>query len=91
VIIRRPNQDRGNESESTPALFFFRRVSLMQALRRLGLKGTQMAAVQCNTIRLELLYVGTHVEITVRKVWLFFADGYPYGDPFYQAVKTLES
>ena len=40
---------------------------LMQALRRLGLKGTQMPTAQCNTIRLKLLKIGAQVKITVRR------------------------
>jgi hypothetical protein len=38
---------------------------LLQALRRLGLQGTQMAAAQCNTSRLKLLKMGAQIKITV--------------------------
>jgi hypothetical protein len=62
---------------------------LMQALRRLGLRGTQMAAAQCNTIRLKLLKVGAQVKITVRKVWISLAGGYPYRDLFLQVYRNL--
>ena len=64
---------------------------LMQALRRLGLRGTQMAAAQCNTIRLKLLKVGAHVKITVRKVWISLAGGYPYADLFHQVYRNLRA
>jgi len=64
---------------------------LMQALRRLGLKGTQMAAAQCNTIRLKLLKVGAQVKITVRKVWICLAGGYPYADLFYQIFRNIQA
>ncbi len=64
---------------------------LMQALRRLGLRGTQMAAAQCNTIRLKLLKVGAQVKITVRKVWISLAGGYPYVDLFYQVFSNLQT
>ncbi len=63
---------------------------LMQALRRLGLKGTQMATAQCNTIRLKLLKVGAQVKITVRKIWVSLAGGYPYADLFYQVLKNIQ-
>jgi len=63
---------------------------LMQALRRLGLKSTQMAAAQCNTIRLKLLKVGAQVKITVRKVWISLAGGYPYTDLFYQVFRNIQ-
>jgi len=41
---------------------------LMQALRRLGLRGTQMATAQCNTIRLKLLKVGAQVKVRCASV-----------------------
>jgi hypothetical protein len=41
---------------------------LLEALRRLGLAGTELAAAQCQTIRLKLLKVGALVRVTVRKV-----------------------
>jgi hypothetical protein len=64
---------------------------LMQALRRLGLQGTQMATAQCNTIRLKLLKVGAQVKVTVRKVWVSLAGGYPYADLFYQVFRNLQA
>ena len=64
---------------------------LMQALRRLGLRGTQMATAQCNTIRLKLLKVGAQVKVTVRKVWISLAGGYPYVDIFYQVFRNLKA
>ena len=64
---------------------------LMQALRRLGLKGTQMATAQCNTIRLKLLKVGAQVKITVRKIWVSLAGGYPYADLFYQVFRNIQA
>jgi hypothetical protein len=64
---------------------------LMQALRRLGLRGTQMAAAQCNTIRLKLLKIGAQIKITVRKVWVSLASGYPYTELFHQVYRNLQS
>jgi hypothetical protein len=64
---------------------------LMQALRRLGLRGTQMATAQCNTIRLKLLKVGAQVKVTVRKVWVSLAGGYPYVDLFYRVFRNLQA
>jgi hypothetical protein len=64
---------------------------LMQALRRLGLMGTQMATAQCNTIRLKLLKVGAQVKITVRKIWISLAGGYPYADLFYQVFRNIQA
>jgi hypothetical protein len=64
---------------------------LMQALRRLGLKGTRMAKAQCNTIRLKLLKIGAQVKISIRKVWVSLASGYPYLDLFHQVYRNLRA
>lgn len=63
---------------------------LMHALRRLGLGGTQMAKAQCNTIRLKLLKIGAQIKITVRKVWVSLAGGYPYIELFHQVYRNLQ-
>ena len=52
---------------------------LMQALRRLGLQGTEFARAQCTTIR-KLLKIAAQIHVTVRRVWIRMAGGYPsYG------------
>jgi len=62
---------------------------LMNALRNLGLKGTEMSRSQCHTIRLKLLKIGAQIKITVRKVWISLSEGYPYADLFKQVYKNL--
>ena len=64
---------------------------LMQALRRLALPGTALAKAQCDTIRLKLLKVGVQVCISVRRVWLAFAEGYPYAGLFYEVLTRLRA
>jgi len=64
---------------------------LMQALRRLGLRGTELAQAQCATIRLKLLKLGALIRITVRRVWLALAGGYPYLDLFRQVYAQLRA
>ena len=63
---------------------------LMHRLRCLGLKGTQMARAQCQTIRLKLLKIGAQVRVTVRKVWIALATGYPYEALFMRAYENLQ-
>ncbi len=63
--------------------------ALMSALRRLGLRGTEYARAQCNTIRLKLLKIGAQIRITARKVWVSFSQAYPYGDLFRQVLHNL--
>jgi hypothetical protein len=62
---------------------------LLHGLRRLGLAGTQFARAQCTTIRLRLLKIGARLRITVRKVWMSFAEAYPYARDFAQALTNL--
>jgi hypothetical protein len=61
----------------------------LQALRRLGLKGTEMEKAQCGTIRLKLLKIGAHIRVTVRKVWISLAQGYAYAGVFAQVFANL--
>ena len=63
---------------------------LMQILRRVGLAGTKMAKAQCETIRLKLFKIGAKVRITVRKIWIAYADGYPYIEIFRQVYRNLQ-
>jgi hypothetical protein len=53
---------------------------LLEALRRLGLKGTELAQAQATTIRLKVLKIGALIRVTVRKVWIALAGGYPYAE-----------
>jgi Transposase DDE domain group 1 len=62
---------------------------LMHALRRLGLKGTDLANAQCATIRLKLLKIGAQIQITVRRIWFRLAGGYPYREIFDVALTNL--
>ena len=62
---------------------------LMQALRRLGLAGTDFANAQCGTIRLKLFKIGAQVRVTVRRFWVSFASGYPYIDLFTEVYRQL--
>ncbi len=65
--------------------------TLMQALRRLGLQGTEWAQAQCTTVRLKLLKIGALIRITVRKVWVSMATGYPYAERFRQVYARLQA
>ena len=62
---------------------------LLQMLRRLGLEGTELAKAQCSTIRLKLLKIGALIRISVRKVWVSLAGGYPYVTLFQQVHEKL--
>jgi hypothetical protein len=62
---------------------------LMQGLRRLGLKGTEMAQAQCQTIRLKLLKIGAQIRVTVRRVALSLASGFPFREIFIGVYRNL--
>ena len=63
--------------------------TLLAALRRLGLAGTELAGAQCATIRLKLLKLGAQIKVTVRKVWVSLAESYPYRVLFSQVYANL--
>ena len=60
---------------------------LLVGLRRLGLKGTEWA--QTETIRRGLLKIGAQVKVSVRRVYLSLADGYPYEEAFAAVYRAL--
>jgi hypothetical protein len=62
---------------------------LLEALRRLGLAGTELAETQCQTIRLKLLKIGALVRVTVRKVWVRLSSGCPYAEIFRRVHANL--
>ncbi len=63
---------------------------LMEALRRLGLKGTELAQAQATTIRLKVLKIGALIRVTVRKVWIALAGGYPYAEQWARIWRQLQ-
>jgi hypothetical protein len=62
---------------------------LIHQLRRMGLKGTSMARAQCDTIRLKLLKIGAQIRISVRRILISLASGYPYESIFLQVYQNL--
>jgi len=51
---------------------------MLAALRRIALAHTQFARATCGTIRLKLLKIGALVTISVRRVKIAMASGYPW-------------
>src|SRR4051812_11852013 len=62
---------------------------LLNALRRLGLAGTELARAQCQTIRSKLLKVGALVRVTVRKGWVKLSSSSPYAEAFRRVHANL--
>jgi hypothetical protein len=59
---------------------------LLEALRRLGLEGTELARAQVGTLRLKLLKVGTIVVRNTRRVRLWFSSAFPLQELFRQCL-----
>jgi len=64
---------------------------LLEALRRLGLRGTDLARAQCNTIRTKLLKIGAKIRVTVRRIWVSMTQGCPYANLFRMAARNLRA
>jgi hypothetical protein len=62
---------------------------LVEALRRLGLQGTEMAQAQVHTIRLRLLKIGARIRITARRVLVSMASSYPLRPLYTRAWAAL--
>ena len=62
---------------------------LVEALRRLGLAGTEWAEAQVDTIRLKLLKIAAQVRITARRVWVRYSCAYPWQNTFAAAWTAL--
>ena len=62
---------------------------LMEALRRQGLKGTELERAQVSTIRLKLLKIGARVVCSVRRIVLHLAGGYPLKTLFCRVAARL--
>ena len=62
---------------------------LVDALRRLGLRGTEWASAQVDTIRLKLLKIAAQVRITARRIWVGYSGAYPWKHIFAAAWSAL--
>src|SRR5438093_6004617 len=62
---------------------------LLETLRRVALAGTELSKAQCGTIRLKLLKIGAQIRVTVRKIWISLAGGYPHAAPFAHVLAAL--
>ena len=63
--------------------------ALVEALRRLGLAGTEWAQAQADTIRLKLLKIAAQVRVTARRIWVRYSCAYPWQNVFAAAWTAL--
>ena len=63
--------------------------TLMEALRRLALKGTEWAEAQVDTVRLKLLKIGAKIKLSVRRIVLELSSAYPWKHLYVLAYRAL--
>jgi hypothetical protein len=64
---------------------------LLEAIRRLGLAGTELARAQVGTIRLKLLKLGAVIVRNTRRVRLLLSSAYPLQELFTQVAQRLST
>jgi len=64
---------------------------LLEAIRRLGLKGTELAQAQCGTIRLKLLKIGAVMLRNSRRVYFHLSSACPYQALFLRVARRLST
>lgn len=65
--------------------------TLLEAIRRLALQGTELARAYVGTIRLKLLKIGAVILRNTRRTRVLLASACPYQKPSNIAVRALES
>ena len=63
--------------------------TLIEAIRRLALKGTELAKAYVGTIRLKLFKIGAVILINSRRVRFLLASGCPYKKLFFLVAHRL--
>lgn len=64
---------------------------LLESIRRLALKGTDLAQATCGTIRLKLLKVGAVIIRNTRRIRFHLSSAYPYKELFITVARRFSS
>ena len=64
---------------------------LVEAVRRLGLQGTELARAQVGTMRLRLFKLAGLVKVSARRVYVRLASGYPLRALFEAVLRRLQA
>jgi len=62
---------------------------LLEAIRRLALKGTEWAKAYVGTLRLKLLKIGAVILRNTRRIRFLLSSSYPHQDLFFLAANRL--
>lgn len=63
--------------------------TLIEAIRRLGLKGTGLYSASCGTLRLKLFKIGAVILKNTRRIQMLLSSAYPYQKIFYTVSYRL--
>ncbi len=63
--------------------------ALVESMRRIALRGSELARARCDTIRLKLLKIGAVIIRNTRRVKLLYSSAYPYQGLFIEAAYRL--
>lgn len=62
---------------------------LMESMRRIALKNTELATAQCETIRLKLFKIGAIIIRNTRRIRFLLSSNYPKQELFLETTKKL--
>ena len=62
----------------------------MNEFRSVCLKGTPFQTAQCDTIRVKLLKVGARIKVSVRRICISIATGFPHQAVYIKALQRIE-
>ena len=63
--------------------------ALIEAIRRIALKGTELANAYVGTIRLKLFKIGAVILKNTRRIRFLLASGCPYKELYFLAANRL--
>ena len=63
--------------------------TLIEAIRRLALKNTELFKASCGTIRHKLFKIGAVILKNTRRIQMLLSSAYPYQDLFYTVSYRL--
>ena len=60
-------------------------------VRRVGLRGTELARAQCSTLRMRLFKIGGLVKVSVRRIAISLSAAYPLQGLFAVALRNIQA
>jgi hypothetical protein len=64
--------------------------TLLEAIRRYGLHGTELGRARCDTIRLKLLKIGAVIIRNSRRVRFLLSSAHPWQELFFTVAGRLK-